>query len=122
LCYTFNSGKNDKDILKATKTGSSFGLSMIINSQPEEYYGPYSREGTGFRVVIHDQDDYPSMEKNALQISPGSSVELKIIRKEVMEFCSLFFLPCFFVRSFVRLFGRYNIFADNHQPYSSFTA
>jgi hypothetical protein len=83
LCYTFNSGKNDHGILKATRTGSTFGLSMVINIQPEEYYGQYSREGTGFRVIIHDQEVYPLMEKSSWQISPGSSVEMQITRNEV---------------------------------------
>lgn len=83
LCYTFNSGKDHDAVRSVTTSGSSQSLSLILDAQPEEYYGPYSYEGTGFKIVIHDQKQSPSVENDAMDISPGFTTNLRVKRTEV---------------------------------------
>ncbi|KAJ7374032.1 amiloride-sensitive sodium channel [Desmophyllum pertusum] len=55
LCYTFNPGAPGYPLLDVTSSGTSQALSLIIDVQPKEYYGPFSYEGTGLKVLIHEQ-------------------------------------------------------------------
>ena len=52
-------------------------------AQPSQYYGPYSTDGTGFRVMIHDQNEWPDVENHGIDISPGINTVIPIERKKV---------------------------------------
>ena len=87
LCYTFNSGKNGQPLLKVTTSGRSQSLALYLNAEPEEYYGPYSYDTTGFKIYVHDQSDVlPNMEDNAYDVSPGFTTVVRIRRRKVKRF------------------------------------
>lgn len=42
-------------------------------------------EGTGFRMVVHDQSEWPDMENHGIDVSPGFSNTVRIQRHKVMK-------------------------------------
>ena len=40
-------------------------------------------EGTGFRILIHDQNEWPDIENYGIEISPGFSSTIQIQRFKV---------------------------------------
>ena len=85
LCYTFNSGKPGNHLRYKSNAGRNQGLLLQLNAEPEQYYGPFNlREGTGFRVLIHDQNDWPDVENYGIDISPGFSTTIRIQRYKVI--------------------------------------
>lgn len=86
LCYTFNSGKPGYPLLEQSSAGRSEGLLLQLNAQPEQYYGAFNVfEGTGFRMVVHDQSEWPDMENHGIDVSPGFSNTVRIQRHKVMK-------------------------------------
>lgn len=72
VCHTFNSGQDGHRDLYATTAGKIQALSLYLDAQPEEYYGPYSYDATGFKILVHDQRElYPNIEDLALDVTPG---------------------------------------------------
>ena len=79
MCYTFNSATNGK-----TKTvyngGVSFGLSVILDAQTDEYsYGKFSE---GFKVLIHGQGEFID-EWEGISIGPGQHAVIALSEKRV---------------------------------------
>lgn len=72
--------------------GRDHGLLLQLDAQPEQYYGPFNLlEGTGFRVLVHDQNEWPDMENYGIDISPGFTSTIRIQRfkvhgKDIMDF------------------------------------
>jgi len=84
LCYTFNSGKPGYQLRYQPSPGRSQGLILFLNAEPEQYYGPFNMfEGTGFRILIHDQNEWPDIENYGIEISPGFSSTIQIRRFKV---------------------------------------
>ena len=54
-------------------------LTLYLDAEPEEYYGPFSYDATGFKIYAHDQnEEYPNMEDEAQDISPGFNTNIRI--------------------------------------------
>ncbi|XP_020631766.1 acid-sensing ion channel 1-like [Orbicella faveolata] len=86
LCYTFNSGKPGYPLLEQSSAGRSEGLLLQLNAQPEQYYGAFNVfEGTGFRMVVHDQSEWPDMENHGIDVSPGFSNTVRIQRHKTIR-------------------------------------
>ena len=84
MCYTFNSDQRGHQKLYVTTSGKVQALSLYLDAQPEEYYGPYSYDATGFKILIHDQKDlYPNIEDLALDITPGFTTNIRVRRSKV---------------------------------------
>jgi len=49
----------------------SAGLSVIFNTDQEEYVGDLT-EGSGIRVIVHNQTDMPFPEDQSIAVSPGT--------------------------------------------------
>ncbi|XP_066572388.1 acid-sensing ion channel 1-like [Amia ocellicauda] len=89
-CYTFNSlTKMEKrgrlmrrDVLNATKAGFSYGLTMELSIEQDEYIEHIS-QAAGIRLIIHDQKDMPFPEDDGVNISPGQESDLAIIKVHV---------------------------------------
>ena len=61
-------------------------LTLYLDAQPEEYYGPFSYDATGFKVLAHDQREaFPNMDDEAQDISPGFSTTMRIRKKKVRQ-------------------------------------
>ena len=86
LCYTFNSGQPGYPLLEQSSAGRNAGLLLQLDAQPEQYYGPFNLlEGTGFRMLVHDQNEWPDMENHGIDVSPGFSNTVRIQRHKVMK-------------------------------------
>ena len=65
-------------------SGRGRGLRLTLDAEPHEYYGLLNYDGTGFRVLVHDQlEGNPLMELQSTMISTGYSYEVRIERQEV---------------------------------------
>ena len=83
LCYTFNSGKPGYPMHFITAGGRANALVLFLMPQPSQYYGPYSTDTTGFRVLVHDQNEWPDVENHGVDVSPGFLTSLPIKRHKV---------------------------------------
>ena len=68
-------------------------LSLLIDVQPEEYYGPFSYEATGIKVIVHEQDELPEVESSGLDVSPGYNTNIRIKRNKVMIHLCIILYP-----------------------------
>lgn len=59
-------------------------MTLSLVAQPNQYYGPYSTDSTGFRVLIHDQNEWPDVENHGMDISPGILAVIPIKRHKVL--------------------------------------
>ncbi|XP_048582925.1 acid-sensing ion channel 1 [Nematostella vectensis] len=84
LCYTFNSGVNGTPLLNVSHSGSEYSLSLRLDAEPTEYYGPYSYDGTGFKIAVHDQKVLPDIEEDAYDISPGFYTKITMKRAQTL--------------------------------------
>ncbi|XP_078362062.1 acid-sensing ion channel 3-like isoform X2 [Oculina patagonica] len=94
LCYTFNSGAPGHPLLDVTSSGISQALNLIIDVQPEEYYGPFSYEGTGLKVLLHEQKEWPEMENLGVDVTPGYNTNIRIQRSKVINLEPPYKPPC----------------------------
>ena len=83
LCYTFNSGQPGHPLVNATALGISQALSLILDVQPEEYYGPFSYDATGIKLVLHEQYEWPQVENLGIDLTPGYNTNIRIKRNKV---------------------------------------
>jgi len=84
LCYTFNSGKPGHQLRYQSSAGREQGLILQLDAEPEQYYGPLNMlEGSGFRILIHDQNEWPDIENYGIDVSPGFSSTIRIQRFKV---------------------------------------
>ena len=75
--------------LKSTLFGEYYGLSIIIDSLQSEYLYGKSR-GAGFRVLLHDSNEYPLVDVRGVRLSPGFVTSLAIGLTDV----SLLYVCC----------------------------
>lgn len=88
VCHTFNSGQQGHPNLYVTTAGKIQALSLYLDAQPEEYYGPYSYDATGFKILVHDQSElYPNIEDLALDVTPGFTTNIRVRRSKVIKAC-----------------------------------
>ena len=60
-------------------------MSLLIDVQPNEYYGPFSYEGTGLKVLLHDQNEGPDIENLGMDVTPGYNTNIRIQRSKVTQ-------------------------------------
>ncbi|XP_078362143.1 acid-sensing ion channel 1-like isoform X2 [Oculina patagonica] len=95
LCYTFNSGRPGHPLLYQASAEKSQGLLLQLNAEPEQYYGPLNIfEGTGFRVLVHDQNQWPDMENYGIEVSPGFSSTIRVLRHKIIRLQSPYKSQC----------------------------
>ena len=91
-CYTFNSGKEGHEELKARMVGANNGLRLKLFVDQESYVTNFLDPQAGFKVLIHSQQEYPFVEELGFAIQPGTHTFCAIRRKEVCTFKSFSFL------------------------------
>ena len=80
-CFTFNSGKNQTRIRRTMKTGSSGGLSVMMDVQANE--NTISEFSRGLRVIVHDQNTFINIDKG-FNVYPGSHTLVGLTVTKVM--------------------------------------
>jgi len=65
------------------KLGEVYGLSLMLDAEPHEYYGPHSATGTGLKLMLHDHNVLPVVERESIDIPPGFKTTLRIRKKKV---------------------------------------
>lgn len=89
MCHTFNSGQPGYPKRHVTTAGKIQALTLYLDAQPEEYYGPYSYDATGFKILVHDQSElYPNIEDLALDLPPGFTTNVRVRRSKVTSKCN----------------------------------
>ena len=84
VCYTLNSGHPNHTKLYVTTSGNIQRLRLLLDAQPEEYYGPYSYDATGFKILVHDQNEsYPNIEDFGVDLPPGFTTNIRVRRTKV---------------------------------------
>ena len=84
VCYTLNSGHPNHTNLYVTTSGKIQALTLSLDAQPEEYYGPYSYDATGFKILVHDQNEsYPNIEDFGVDLPPGFTTNIRVRRTKV---------------------------------------
>ena len=98
-CFTFNSGQNGSQLLKARMAGKNYGLKLRLNIQRDGYIKFPKNPFVGITVFVHDQDNFPFMDEFGLAVQPGKHTFLSIKKKRVGK------LKCFSMNiDFSRLF------------------
>ena len=62
---------NNKSLHVACTSASCVGLSLLFNTDQDQYVGDLT-EGAGIRVVVHNQTDMPFPEDESITVSPGT--------------------------------------------------
>ncbi|XP_078361330.1 acid-sensing ion channel 3-like [Oculina patagonica] len=95
VCHTFNSGQPGHPKIYVTTAGKMQALSLYLDAQPEEYYGPYSYDATGFKILVHDQSElYPNVEDFALDVTPGFTTNIRVRKNKLISLESPFKSNC----------------------------
>ena len=94
LCYTFN-GRNDAGRYKnVSGIGYRHGLELVLNVQQDEFAATFTHEA-GARVVIHNQDDPPSVLENGLAVPIGQSAYMSIRARQIDDRSETGFSNCY---------------------------
>ena len=83
LCYTFNSGLQNHPPLKVQRAGVDYGLRLQLSVQQDQYYGSL-RDSSGFKVMVHEQEEPPLINELGFAIQPGTHTFCGL-RKEVVR-------------------------------------
>lgn len=83
-CYTFNPGKERYPKLKSVVSGPTNGLRLRLNLEEKEHVSnDYSME-SGFKVLVHDQNEYPKIEESeGFALQPGTHTFAALREKRV---------------------------------------
>ncbi|XP_078372333.1 bile acid-sensitive ion channel-like [Oculina patagonica] len=94
LCYTFNSGEDEKMVRNVSLAGLNGGLSLILNANySDETIGKLSR---GFKVLIHKPGEYFD-DWDGINLSPGTHASITVSEQRVSFQCIWSLLNLVFV-------------------------
>ena len=77
MCFTFNSARN-RDILKASLTGVSNGLSIEVFIDQANYMIKKLSKRAGVRLVLHDPEVPPLPEEYGLDLAPNTASSMAV--------------------------------------------
>ncbi|XP_067950290.1 amiloride-sensitive sodium channel subunit beta-like [Watersipora subatra] len=80
-CYTYNSGM-DGTVAKITSPGATFGLSLTLFINQEQYI-PVLSPQAGVRIMLHPQGEVPIMEEDGFNVSPGVKSDIAVRYVEI---------------------------------------
>ncbi|KXJ28995.1 Acid-sensing ion channel 4 [Exaiptasia diaphana] len=83
LCYTFNANAST---VKEVSTGKHQGLTLELDAESSEYYGPFSYHATGFKVVLHEPGTFHNIDNiEGFDLSPGFLTSIRIKREKTIS-------------------------------------
>ncbi|XP_068128932.1 amiloride-sensitive sodium channel subunit beta-like [Hyperolius riggenbachi] len=98
-CYTFNGPRHESstiqqaDILNATKAGFSYGLTMELFIEQNEYISSLS-SAAGLRVVLHGQGKMPFPEDEGVNVPPGQESDIGVVKVHVKRLTEPYSSKC----------------------------
>ncbi|XP_033116537.1 acid-sensing ion channel 2-like [Anneissia japonica] len=81
LCYTFVPPPNKTLI---DDIGNSYGLSLILNVETNEYYSA-PRENVGFRISVTSENDIPDLQASGIDVSPGVQTQIALQKSKIVN-------------------------------------
>lgn len=72
-CYTFNSGLEGHPLLENSQIpGPLQGLRLKLNVEEEDHVTDFGAPMAGFKILIHNQKDYPLIAEFGFAVQPGT--------------------------------------------------
>ncbi|XP_032222736.2 acid-sensing ion channel 2 [Nematostella vectensis] len=93
LCYTFNSGMKGHPLLKVQRAGVDYALRLQLSVQQDQYYGSL-RDSSGFKVMVHDQEEPPLINELGIAIQPGTHTFCGLRKEEMHNLPAPFKTAC----------------------------
>ena len=81
-CYTFNGRSIDEQYKTVSGIGYRHGLELVLNLQQDEFAPTFTHEA-GARIVIHNQNDPPSVLENGLAVPIGTSAYISMRARQI---------------------------------------
>jgi len=78
ICYTFNSGRGYRPILKSYGTGSRMGLRLTLNVNRSRYVAT-TNYGAGIKVSVHHQFNPPQADDGGIAVSTRKSTFIGVL-------------------------------------------
>ena len=76
-------GLKGHPLLRVQRAGVDYGLRLSLSVQQDQYYGSL-RDSSGFKVMVHDQEEPPLINELGFAIQPGTHTFCGL-RKEVVS-------------------------------------
>ena len=82
-CFSFNYAANEESDYLAgnrhsSRTGTFFGLEIVINLEQSYYIGDGITQAAGARSVIHNVNNRPLVDENGIDLMPNTLTELAL--------------------------------------------
>ncbi|XP_030838779.1 acid-sensing ion channel 1 isoform X3 [Strongylocentrotus purpuratus] len=79
-CFEINDGLNGTELLKSEGIGRAFGMTLVLNTEQDEYYyNSYLNDATGFIIQLLDQDEVPQVLEQGFDVGPGTLTSVAIL-------------------------------------------
>jgi len=86
-CFTFNKENATQDELaglrKSSLPGPKFGLSFVLNIDPENYLGVGRTEQSGARITLHKPSTFPTVADSGIDVPTNVLTNIAIEKKTV---------------------------------------
>eukprot|EP00057_Strongylocentrotus_purpuratus_P001339 XP_001198270.2 PREDICTED: acid-sensing ion channel 1 isoform X1 [Strongylocentrotus purpuratus] len=79
-CFEINDGLNGTELLKSKGIGRAFGMTLVLNTEQDEYYyNKYLNDAAGFIIQLLDQDEVPQVLEQGFDVGPGTLTSVAIM-------------------------------------------
>ena len=82
-CFTLNWGKRGGEPLTVKMAGAFGGLRLTLFLDQRNYERNHMNPQAGFKVLVHDQNEYPFVEELGFAVQPGTQTSCVIRRHQV---------------------------------------
>ena len=82
MMFTGPTGMKGHPLLRVQRAGVDYALRLSLSVQQDQYYGSL-RDSSGFKVMVHDQEEPPLINELGFAIQPGTHTFCGL-RKEVV--------------------------------------
>lgn len=73
------------NVQESTLVGTENGLRLNLNLKQEDYIRDYDEPTAGFKILVHDQNEFPFVEQFGFVVQPGTHTYCSLRKKKVSE-------------------------------------
>lgn len=84
VCYTFNGGHGEQQILTTSGTGAKLGLRLLVNVSQHEYAASPNLDA-GVKIAIHRQSEPPEPDDQGIAVPTGTNAFININQQNVID-------------------------------------